>query len=136
MELVKEKKVPMWRINEAVHRILKLKYETGLFERPVGNPDDYPKFGSDEFRKASLQAATEAITLLKNTNGVLPLKKGIKVLVTGPTANSMRSLDGGWSYTWQGDVADQFAKGKNTILHAIEQKIGKENVTYQPGAII
>jgi beta-glucosidase len=135
IELAKEKKVPMWRINEAVHRILKLKYETGLFERPVGNPDDYPKFGSDEFRNASLQAATEAITLLKNTNGVLPLKKGMKVLVTGPTANTMRSLDGGWSYNWQGDLADQLAKGKNTILHAIEQKIGKDNVTYQPGAI-
>jgi beta-glucosidase len=134
MELAKEGKVPMWRINEAVHRILKLKYETGLFERPVGNPDDYPKFGSDEFRNASLQAATEAITLLKNNNNVLPLKKNMKVLVTGPTANTMRSLDGGWSYTWQGDVADQMAKGKNTILAAIQQKIGKDNVTYQAGA--
>lgn len=134
IELAKEGKVPMWRINEAVHRILKLKYETGLFERPVGNPSDYPKFGSDEFRNASLQAATEAITLLKNTNGVLPLKKGSKVLVTGPAANTMRSLDGGWSYTWQGDVADQFAKGKHTILAAIQDKIGKDNVTYQEGA--
>jgi beta-glucosidase len=134
VELVKEGKVSMARVNEAVHRILKVKYETGLFERPVGNPDDYPKFGSDEFRNVSLQAATEAITLLKNNNNVLPLKKGMKVLVTGPTANTMRSLDGGWSYTWQGDVADNLAVGKNTILKAIEQKIGKENVTYQPGA--
>lgn len=134
VELTKEGKVPMWRINQAVHRILKVKYELGLFERPVGNPDDYPKFGSDEFRSVSLQAATEAITLLKNTNNVLPLKKNIKVLVTGPTANTMRSLDGGWSYNWQGDMADKLAKGKNTILKAIEQKIGKDNVTYQPGA--
>jgi beta-glucosidase len=134
VELVKEGKVPMSRINEAVHRILKVKYELGLFERPVGNPDDYPKFGSDEFRSVSLQAATEAITLLKNKNNVLPLKKNIKVLVTGPTANTMRSLDGGWSYNWQGDLADKLAVGKNTILKAIEQKIGKDNVTYQPGA--
>jgi len=134
IELAKEGKVPMWRINEAVHRILKLKYETGLFERPVGNPDDYPKYGSEEFRAVSLQAATEAITLLKNTNNVLPLKKGIKVLVAGPTATTMRSLDGGWSYTWQGDVADKFAKGKHTILEAIQDKAGKDNVTYQEGA--
>jgi beta-glucosidase len=134
VELAKEGKVPMSRINEAVHRILKVKYELGLFERPIGNPDDYPKFGSDEFRSVSLQAATEAITLLKNNNNVLPLKKNIKVLVTGPTANTLRSLDGGWSYNWQGDLADQLAVGKNTILKAIEQKIGKGNVTYQPGA--
>jgi beta-glucosidase len=134
VELAKEGKVPMSRINEAVHRILKVKYELGLFERPIGNPDDYPKFGSDEFRNVSLQAATEAITLLKNKNNVLPLKKNIKVLVTGPTANTMRSLDGGWSYNWQGDLADKLAVGKNTILKAIEQKIGKEKVTYQPGA--
>jgi beta-glucosidase len=134
IELVKEGKVPMSRINEAVHRILKVKYELGLFERPVGNPDDYPKFGSEEFRMASVQAANEAITLLKNNNHILPLKKGMKVLVTGPTANTMRSLDGGWSYTWQGDQSDQFAAGKNTILEAIQQKIGKENVSYETGA--
>jgi len=134
VELAKEGKVPQWRINEAVHRILKLKFETGLFERPVGNPDDYPKYGSDEFRAVSYKAASEAITLLKNNNSVLPLKKGAKVLVTGPTANTIRSLDGGWSYTWQGDVADQFAKGKNTILAAIQQKLGNDNVSYQPGA--
>jgi beta-glucosidase len=134
VELVNEGKVPMSRINEAVHRILKVKYELGLFERPVGNPDDYPKFGSDEFRSVSLKAATEAITLLKNNNNVLPLKKNIKVLVTGPTANTLRSLDGGWSYNWQGDLADQLAVGKNTIFKAIQQKIGKENVTYQAGA--
>ena len=134
IELVHEGKVPMSRINEAVHRILKVKYELGLFDRPVGNPDDYPKFGSEEFKKVSLQAATEAITLLKNNNNILPLKKDIKVLVTGPTANTMRSLDGGWSYTWQGEQSDAFAANKNTILKAIRQKIGKENVSYEPGA--
>jgi len=134
VELVKEGKVPMWRVNQAVHRILKVKYEVGLFERPVGNPADYPKFGSEEFSKVSLQAATEAITLLKNNNNVLPLKKNAKILVTGPTANTMRSLDGGWSYNWQGETADKFAENKNTILEAIQQKIGKDNVTYQAGA--
>lgn len=134
VELVKEGKVPMARINEAVHRILKVKYELGLFERPVGNPDDYPKFGSEEYRMASVQAANEAITLLKNNNNVLPLKKDMKVLVTGPTANTMRSLDGGWSYTWQGDESDKFAANKNTILEAVQQKIGKNNVSYEAGA--
>jgi len=134
VELANEGKVPMWRIDQAVHRILKVKYELGLFERPVGNPDDYPKFGSEEFRQVSLQAATKAITLLKNNNNALPLKKDMKVLVTGPTANTMRSLDGGWSYTWQGEQSDNFAAGKNTILKAIQQKIGKNNVTYEPGA--
>ncbi len=134
VELVNEGKVPMSRINEAVHRILKVKFELGLFDRPVGNPDDYPKFGSEEFRQVSLNAATEAITLLKNKNNALPLKKDMKILVTGPTANTMRSLDGGWSYTWQGDQSDTFAANKNTILEAIQQKIGKGNVTYEAGA--
>lgn len=135
IQLVKENKVPMWRINEAVHRILKVKYQLGLFDRPVGNPADYPKFGSAEFKSASVQAAREAITLLKNNNGVLPLKKDIKVLVTGPTANTMRSLNGGWSYTWQGEQSDKFAADKNTILEAIQQKIGKDNVSYEPGSV-
>ncbi|MDP9081464.1 MAG: glycoside hydrolase family 3 C-terminal domain-containing protein [Bacteroidota bacterium] len=134
VELVHEGKVSMARINEAVHRILKVKYQLGLFERPVGNPDDYPKFGSDEFKQVSVQAATEAITLLKNNNNILPLKKDLKLFVTGPTANTMRSLDGGWSYTWQGDQSDSFAANKNTILEAIQQKIGKDNVSYEPGA--
>jgi len=133
IELVKEGKVPMSRINESVKRILTVKYELGLFERPVGNPDDYPKFGSAEFTAASLKAATESITLLKNNNNILPLKKDMKVLVTGPAANTMLSLDGGWSYTWQGDFSDKFAADKNTILAAITQKAGKQNVTYEPG---
>ncbi|SDS23379.1 beta-glucosidase [Mucilaginibacter mallensis] len=132
-ELVNEGKVPMTRINESVKRILRVKYELGIFEHPVGNPDDYPKFGSAEFEAVSLKAATESITLLKNTNNILPLKKDAKVLVTGPAANTMRSLDGGWSYTWQGDFSDKFAADKNTVLKAIIQKIGKENVDYQPG---
>src|SRR6185437_11097293 len=95
---------------------------------------DYPKFGSDEFRQVSVQAAQEAITLLKNNNNILPLKKDMKVLVTGPTANTMRALNGGWSYNWQGTLSDVYAANKNTILKAIQQKIGKDNVSYEPGA--
>jgi beta-glucosidase len=134
IQLVHEGKVPMSRINESVGRILHVKYELGLFDRPVGNPEDYPDFGSDKFETVNRQAADEAITLLKNNNNVLPLKKNIRVLVTGPAANTMRSLDGGWSYTWQGDRDDKYAADKNTILEAIEQKIGKQNVQYEPGA--
>lgn len=133
-QLVKEGKVPVSRIDESVRRILTMKYKLGLFERPVGNPDDYTKFGSAEFTAASLKSATESITLLKNNNNILPLKKDMKVLVTGPAANTMRSLDGGWSYTWQGDFSDKFASDKNTILKAIQQKIGKDNVEYEAGA--
>jgi beta-glucosidase len=133
-QLVKEGKVPVSRIDESVRRILTMKYKLGLFERPVGNPDDYPKFGSPEFAAVSLKSAVESITLLKNTNNVLPLKKDMKVFVTGPAANSMRAINGGWSYTWQGDVTNQFTTDKNSILKAIEQKIGKDNVSYEPGS--
>ena len=134
LQLVKEGKVPMSRINESVKRILKVKYELGLFEHPVGNPGDYPKFGSAEFEQASLKSATESITLLKNNNNLLPLKKDMKVLVTGPSANTMQALDGGWSYTWQGNFSDKFAADKNTILKAISQKIGAANVSFEPGS--
>jgi beta-glucosidase len=134
IQSVREGKVPMSRINESVRRILHVKYELGLFDHPVGNPDDYPKFGSDEFKSTSYKSASEAITLLKNDNNILPLKKNIKVLVTGPTANTMRSIDGGWSYTWQGEQDDKYAADKNTILKAIQQKVGKENIIYEPGS--
>lgn len=136
IQSVHEGKVPMSRIDESVRRILHVKYELGLFDRPVGNPEDYPDFGSDRFKAVSRQAADEAITLLKNNNNILPLKKSMRVLVTGPTANTMRSLDGGWSYTWQGDQDDKYAADKNTILKAIQQKIGNDNVQYEPGATI
>jgi beta-glucosidase len=134
IECVHEGKVPRSRIDESVRRILHVKYELGLFDRPVGNPEDYPDFGSDRFKAVSRQAADEAITLLKNNNKILPLKKSMRILVTGPTANTMRSLDGGWSYTWQGEQDDKYAVDKNTILEAIKQKIGKQNVQYEPGA--
>jgi beta-glucosidase len=134
IQLVHEGRVPISRINESVRRILHVKYELGLFDRPVGNPEDYPDFGSDKFKAASRQTAAEAITLLKNNNGILPLNKNMRVLVTGPAANTMRSLDGGWSYTWQGEQDDKYATENNTILEAIQQKIGKQNVVYEPGA--
>ena len=131
--VVKEGKVKEERINDAVRRILRVKYALNLFEKPNTNPKDYPKFGSKEHEKAAYDMAAEAITLLKNEGGVLPLKKNIKVLVTGPNAKSMRTLNGGWSYTWQGDKTDQYAAKHNTILEAVQNEIGKANVTYIPG---
>lgn len=132
-ELVEEGEVPMSRIDDAVRRILRLKYRLGLFEQPWTDFKDYPKFGSKEFADAALQAAEESIVLLKNDNSLLPLAPGKKLLVTGPNANSMRTLNGGWSYSWQGDKADQCAQQYNTILEAMTAKYGAANVTYEPG---
>lgn len=132
IQLVKEGEVKMDRIDDAVSRILKLKYELGLFEKPITDYREYTQFGSKEFEKSSYSAACEAITLLKNEN-VLPLSKGVKVLVTGPNANSMRTLNGGWSYSWQGEKTEEFAQKYNTILEAVTSKFGKENVLYEAG---
>ena len=132
IQLVKEGEVKMERIDDAVSRILKLKYELGLFEKPTTDYKEYTQFGSKEFEKSSYSAACEAITLLKNEN-VLPLSKGVKVLVTGPNANSMRTLNGGWSYSWQGEKTEEFAQKYNTILEAVTSKFGKENVLYEAG---
>lgn len=133
ISLVKEGKVPMSRINDAVTRILRVKEELNLFKTPMTYLKDYPKYASDEFHKASYNTAAESITLLKNENNVLPISKTAKVLVTGPNANSMRTLNGGWSYTWQGDKTDFYAKQYNTILAAVTNKFGKENVKYEEG---
>ncbi len=133
VELVKEGLVPPARIDDAVRRILGVKVRLGLFERPVTNPQDYPKFGSAEFERASYQTAAEAITLLRNEGGLLPLKKTTKVLVTGPNANSMRTLNGAWSYSWQGEKTPEFAAKYHTILAAVQQKVGAANVRYVPG---
>ena len=130
--LVKEGKVKQSRIDDAVTHILKFKYELGLFETPVTNFKDYPKFGR-EFEQAAYQTAAESITLLKNKDNVLPLNKGLKVLVTGPNANSMRTLNGGWTYSWQGEKVEEFAAKYNTILEAMQNKIGAENVKFVPG---
>jgi len=131
--LVNEGKVSQERIDDAVRRILRVKYEIGLFETPVTYLKDYPKFAGSEFETAAYNTAAESITLLKNKNNTLPLKKGAKVLVTGPNANSMRTLNGGWTYTWQGDKTDEYGAKYNTILEALQKKFGTNNVVYSTG---
>lgn len=132
-QLVEEGEVPMSRIDDAVRRVLRMKYRLGLFEKPYSNLEDYPLFGSKQHADAALQAAEESLVLLKNTDGILPLAKGKKLLVTGPNANSMRTLNGGWSYSWQGDKADLCAGDYNTILEALTNKYGADNVVYEAG---
>lgn len=132
-ELVEEGEVPISRIDDAVRRVLRLKYRLGLFETPVYKAEDFPLFGSKEHAAVALQAAEESFVLLKNKDNILPLAKGKKILVTGPNANSMRTLNGGWSYSWQGDKADLCATGYNTILEALNKEFGTENIVYEPG---
>jgi beta-glucosidase len=132
LDLVSKGEVPMSRIDDAVSRILKMKFELNLFQNTVANLKDYPKFGSKEFIDAAYNAAAESITLLKN-NAALPLNKTDKILVTGPTANSMKNLNGGWSYNWQGENSDSYAADKFTILEALQNKVGIENVLYTKG---
>ncbi len=131
-ELVEEGEVPMSRIDDAVRRILRLKFRLGLFDQPDTHLADYPEFGSEAHAKLAYEAALESQVLLKN-NGILPLKKDLRILVTGPNANSMRTLNGGWSYTWQGHGASipAFTEKYNTIYEALDQKF--DNVTYVPG---
>ncbi len=134
MALVKEGAVPMARIDEAVRRVLYLKFELGLFESPMPDAAAKSKFASTESRAVSLQAARESITLLKNEGNVLPLAKGRKVLVTGPAADSLVSLNNGWTYVWQGTNEKLYPKDRATILSAIKAKVGNENVKYVQGA--
>jgi beta-glucosidase len=133
LDLVIKGEVPMSRIDDAVSRILRMKLELNLFEGIIANSKDYPKFGSQEFIKTAYNAAAESITLLKNKNTILPLSKNEKILVTGPTANSMVSLNGGWTYTWQGEKTDEIAADKFTILEALQKKVGAKNVLYSKG---
>ena len=130
--LVEEGEVPMSRIDDAVRRVLRLKYRLGLFDRPDTSLADYPEFGCEAFSEASLHAAEESAVLLKN-EGILPLRKGMKILVTGPNANQMRCLNGGWSYSWQGHKADEFAGRYNTIYEALCEKFGASNVRLEQG---
>ncbi len=132
-ELVKEGKVPQSRIDDAARRVLRLKYRLGLFDKPNTYVKDYPEFDSAEHRQAAIKAAEESEVLLKNKNNILPLSKGVKILVAGPNANSMRCLNGGWSYSWQGHLADQFAGDYNTIYEAVANKFGKDNVKLEHG---
>ena len=133
IELVKEGKVPMSRIDDACRRVLRMKYRLGLFENPTQKLKNYPKFGGEEFAKIALEGATESMVLLKNEAGILPLQQGKKILLTGPNANQMRCLDGGWSYTWQGHRTDEFAGKYNTIYEAFCNEYGKENVILNQG---
>jgi beta-glucosidase len=134
--LVKEGAVPQSRIDEAVRRILRVKFELGLFENPGPNAALKTNFARADARQTSLDAARESITLLKNANNVLPLAKNTKVLVTGPTADSLISLNNGWTYVWQGSEEGLYPKDRDTIRRAIERKVGAGNVTYVPGAKI
>ena len=131
-ELVNEGKVSMDRIDDAVRRILRAKYRLGLFEKPNTGGKGFEKFGCEEFAKASLKAAEESEVLLKN-DGILPLAKGKKILLTGPNANQMRCLHGGWSYTWQGSKSEDLSEKYNTIYEALCNKYGKENIILEQG---
>lgn len=133
VELVKEGKIPMSRIDDACHRVLRMKYRLDLFKNPTQKLKNYPKFGGEEFAKLALEGATESMVLLKNEGNILPLQHGKKILLTGPNANQMRCLNGGWSYTWQGHRADEFAGKYNTIYEAFCNEYGKENVILNQG---
>ncbi len=130
-ELVEEGQVKMSRIDDAVRRILRLKMRLNLFDQPNTGGKGYEKFGSEEHAQKALKAAEESEVLLKNEGGLLPLKQGTKILLTGPNANQMRCLNGGWSYTWQGSKAEDLSEKYNTIYEALSQKFGQENVTLQ-----
>ncbi len=132
-ELVKEGKVPMERIDEAVTRILTVKYELGLFDNPYHPFENYPDFGSEKHVQAAYEAAQQSMVLLKNDNGLLPLPKSARVLVTGPTSHSIIALNGGWSRTWQGNDPQWHETGKATILDAVRDKVGEANVTWVQG---
>lgn len=133
VELVKEGKIPMSRIDDACRRVLRMKYRLDLFKNPTQKLKNYPKFGGEEFAKLALEGATESMVLLKNEGNILPLQHDKKILLTGPNANQMRCLNGGWSYTWQGHRADEFAGKYNTIYEAFCNEYGKENVILNQG---
>ena len=133
IELVKEGKIPMSRIDDACRRVLRMKYRLDLFKNPTQKLKNYPKFGGEEFAKLALEGATESMVLLKNEGNILPLQHGKKILLTGPNANQMRCLNGGWSYTWQGHRTDEFAGKYNTIYEAFCNEYGKENVILNQG---
>lgn len=130
-ELVREGTVPVARIDDAVRRILRMKFRMGLFEdQPVA---DYPEFGSQQHAQKAFLAAVESEVLLKNEGKILPISEGTKILVCGPNANSMRTLNGGWSYTWQGSNTERFTASYNTILQALQKRFGQSNIIYEPG---
>ncbi len=132
--LVKEGAVPMARVDEAVTRILTMKARMGLFDDPLRGTQAPTEVGSAASRAKALEAARQSIVLLKNEGGVLPLSPTAKVLVTGPTADSLMSLNNGWTITWQGDRGELYPRDRKTVLAAIKARVGEANVTYVPGA--
>lgn len=132
-ELVNEGQVPMSRLDDAATRVVALKLKLNLFDVPNTDRKDYPEFNSKAYQQASYDAAADGITLLKNAGNVLPLKKGVKILIAGPNAVSKRSLNGGWTFSWQGEKIDEFSDKYHNLLDAIRLKFGKENVSYVPG---
>ena len=135
LELVIEGEVPIERINDAVSRILKLKLDLGLFDNPISDFSKYEAFGSQKHKELAYNAASESITLLKNKNRILPIMGNPSILITGPNANSMRTLNGAWTYSWQGNLADEFAGDYNTIYEAISNTFGSTNVKFIPGVV-
>lgn len=131
-ELVDEGEVPMSRIDDAVRRVLRMKYRLNLFERPYWSAEEYPDFGSERHARVALKAAEESITLLKNEDQILPVDSGMKILITGPNANSMRTLNGGWTLSWQGEKADMYGEKYNTILEAMIKRVGAAQIVYEP----
>lgn len=133
IELVQSGKVSQARVDDATRRVLRMKFRLGLFERPYWDLAEYPDFASKAHEAAAKSAADEAITLLKNENNILPLKKTSRILVAGPNGNSMRTLNGGWSYSWQGEKVEMFAQQYNTIFEALKNEFGANNVKYEAG---
>ena len=131
--LVEEGEVSIERIDDAVKRILKLKLELDLFNNPVTNYEEYDDFGSKKHHELAYKSASESITLLKNNDDILPLKGKPRILVTGPNGNNMRTLNGAWTYSWQGELTDDFAGEYNTIYESIRNTYGSSNVKYIPG---
>jgi len=131
VELVQEKRIPIARINESVRRVLQLKYDLGLFDNPYVEKEAIKNFGRPEYKNAALEAARESITLLKNDKNILPLAKDKKILITGPGAKSLTTLNGAWTYSWQGTNPKFFSKNHLTIIQAVQQKA--KNTSYALG---
>jgi beta-glucosidase len=136
LQLVREGSIPQARVDDAVRRILRVKFDLGLFDNPMPDASLKSRIGMPESRQLALQAARESMTLLKNSNNLLPLAKTRKVLVTGPTADSLISLNNGWTYVWQGSEESLYPKDRLTIRRAVEEKVGARNVRYVPGTRI